>query len=195
MRTCGDCQLCCKLVPVQELGKGAGERCRHQRAGKGCLVYRRPGRPQSCAWWTCRWLVNDDTADLRRPDRSHYVIDVMPDFVRCVNNETGESQPVPAVQIWVDPSYRDAHRDPGLRAYLERRAADGVVGIVRYSERDCFTLIAPAMAGDHQWHEVHRPAGVPPEPEHTLADKIRVFGGVRVTLADKIRVFGGVRVT
>jgi hypothetical protein len=74
------------LLPVKELGKGAGERCRHQR-GLGCKVYHQLKTVSpSCAMWTCRWLVEDDTSDLSRPDRSHYVIDVMPDYVRWVDD-------------------------------------------------------------------------------------------------------------
>ena len=49
-RRCGDCQLCCKLLPVRELSKGASERCRHQRVGKGCTVYRQPGMPDNVCW-------------------------------------------------------------------------------------------------------------------------------------------------
>lgn len=78
-RACGDCQLCCKLVPVPELGKKASHRCKHQKFGVGCAIYRK--RPFSCAMWNCRWLTDPETNELRRPDRSHYVIDAMPDFV------------------------------------------------------------------------------------------------------------------
>ena len=61
-RNCGDCQLCCKLVPTKEINKPANTRCKHQKVGKGCGIYAQ--RPFSCMVWNCRWLVNDDTADL-----------------------------------------------------------------------------------------------------------------------------------
>src|SRR5262249_38032112 len=109
-RRCGDCTLCCRLLPMKrdqysrqevteaivglvqrgfarpsefvgmmlEFDKPHGERCPHQ-CSKGCRVYAR--RPFGCRYWNCRWLVNDDCGDLRRPDRSHVVIDLMPDFV------------------------------------------------------------------------------------------------------------------
>jgi hypothetical protein len=150
-RQCGACQLCCKLVPVRELNKKAGERCRHQRVGKGCMIYAH--RPASCFWWNCRWLVNDDTAGLPRPDRSHYVIDLMPDIITMQEDLTGKLTQIPVVQIWVDPDFPEAHRDPALRAYVERRAAEGVAALIRFSEREGFALFAPALADDHQWHE------------------------------------------
>jgi hypothetical protein len=38
-RRCGDCQLCCKLLPTREVNKPANTRCQHQRAHKGCAIY------------------------------------------------------------------------------------------------------------------------------------------------------------
>lgn len=149
-RQCGSCTLCCKLTPVVELHKGANERCKHQRH-TGCTIYAK--RPFSCQAWNCRWLLNDDADDLRRPDHSHYVIDVMPDYVTARDNNTGTEQHCQVVQIWVDPRFPDAHRDPALRAYLLRRGEDGIASIIRYSASDGFVLFPPNMSADHQWHE------------------------------------------
>lgn len=153
-RRCGGCTLCCRLVPVKSLGKGANVRCQHQQTGKGCRVYQTRTMPAECGMWTCRWLTNDDTADLGRPDRTHYVVDVMPDFVTAQDGPEGEPFKIAAVQVWVDPKHRDAHRDPALRRYLERRAEEGVVAIIRYGTAEGFTLVAPPMAGDDKWHEI-----------------------------------------
>ena len=163
-RTCSGCTACCKLVPVRSLGKGAGVRCVHQRTGKGCAVYQTAKMPAECGLWTCRWLVNDDTADLGRPDRTHYVIDVMPDFVIAQESPEAEKIKIAAVQVWVDPKHPDAHRDPALRRYLSRRAEEGVVAIIRYNARDGFTLVAPPLSGDGQWHEIA--SGV--EQQHSI---------------------------
>lgn len=175
-RQCGDCQLCCKLLPVPPLAKKAGERCRYQRHHKGCAVHAKLSRVSpSCALWNCRWLVNDDTADLRRPDRSHYVIDIMPDYVTLANNATGERNPVQVVQIWVDPDYPDAHRDPALRAYLERRAKEGIAAIVRRNNnKSGLVIFAPELSVDCQWHEVE--SNFREEP-HTLEQVAAALGG------------------
>ena len=154
MRQCGDCQLCCKLLPVKSLDKLAGQRCQHQRHHKGCAVYARLLRVSpECSLWNCRWLVEDDTADLRRPDRSHYVIDIVPDFVTLPADATGEAEHIQVVQIWVDPKYPDAHRDPALRAYLERRAKQGIIGLVRWDNEKAIALFPPELSADRQWHE------------------------------------------
>jgi len=162
-RQCSDCQLCCRLLPVPPLNKKAGERCQHQKFGKGCAVYDKPGiildgertrmadpkmeMPMACRLWNCRWLVNDDTADLSRPDRSHYVIDVVPDFITLQDNVTGKRIDVQVVQIWIDPAHPDAHRDPKLRAYLLRRSEEGIAAIVRYDARKAVILFPPSMIG------------------------------------------------
>jgi hypothetical protein len=136
-RKCGDCTLCCRLVGVEELHKRSGERCKHQRFN-GCAIYK--SRPVSCRAWSCRWLVDEDCVELRRPDRSHYVVDIMPDFITC--QQDGKSFDVPVVQIWCDPKYPDAHRDPALRAYLRMLwERDGVVGLVRFDGQTGLSLL------------------------------------------------------
>jgi hypothetical protein len=132
---------------VRALAKEAGERCRHQKFKVGCTVYRGAGFPVECGAWSCRWLVDDDAADLARPDRSHVVVDMMMDYVEARDDETGEVRRVPVVQVWVDPKYPDAHRDPGLRAYLNRRGAEGIATLIRYSSTVGFTLWPPSMSG------------------------------------------------
>ena len=152
-RQCGGCTLCCKLLPVRELDKPASTRCQHQRFGKGCMVYNKAGMPLCCKLWSCRWLNEEDTAELHRPDRAGYVIDVMPDYVSIVNNESGETINVEVVQVWVDPHRPDAHRDPGLRAYLARRGEEGVAALIRFGSAEGFALWPPAMCADGEWHE------------------------------------------
>ena len=52
----------------------------------------------------------------------------MPDFVTLRNDDTGELEHIQVVRIRVDPRFPDAHRDPALRAYLERRADERIIG-------------------------------------------------------------------
>lgn len=145
-RQCNGCTLCCKLIPA-DLPSGkklAGERCPHQRANKGCAIY--AYRPLPCAMWNCRWLINADTADLRRPDRSHYVIDIVPDFITLIeDDDKAKSIKIEVVQIWVDPDFRDAYKDPALLAYLARRGEQNVAAIIRYSSSEGFVMFPPSM--------------------------------------------------
>jgi hypothetical protein len=153
-RVCGSCTLCCKVVPVPgpPLHKPANVRCKHQRTGKGCTIYAH--RPLPCRVFACRWLCDRETAGMPRPDRCHYVIDIKDDYVEAVDNETGERSRVGVIQVWVDAGFRDAHRDPALRAYMLRMAERyRCATIVRFSSREAITVWAPPLTHDGQWHE------------------------------------------
>lgn len=181
MRQCGDCQLCCKLLPVPPLGKVAGQKCKHQSHAKGCAIHARLARlVPECSVWNCRWLVENDTADLRRPDRSHYVLDIMPDFVTLRDDETGKVQHIQTVQIWVDPKFPDAHRDPALRAYLERRAEENIVGLIRWGETEGMAIFPPGLSSDGEWHE--KASGVRTEG-HKPEELLRALGSPNTPLA------------
>lgn len=185
MRRCGDCQLCCKLLPVRELNKGAHERCQHQRVAKGCMVYDRAGMPGSCKLWNCRWLVDpEETAELSRPDRAHYVIDAIPDFV-VAQPEDGPSVNIPVVQVWIDPSFPDSHRDPALRRYLDRLGEEGVAALIRFNANDAFTLFPPSMTG-RGW--VENEGGRSLGREHTASEVYDAHEAAGVQVVLKVRL-------
>jgi hypothetical protein len=181
-RQCGGCTACCRDLPMSrdfrtreeiaeaivamiergfahpaefkgmlaEFDKPAGRRCVHQ-CFKGCRVYER--RPFSCRIWNCRWLVNADCADLRRPDRSHVIIDIMPDFVQLDQGDGSPLLNIEIVQMWCDKRYPDAWREPSIRAYIERRAAEGIATMIRFDAQDALTVLAPPFWDDGQWRE------------------------------------------
>lgn len=147
-RRCGACTLCCKLLPTKELDKPANQRCQHQRHG-GCKIYQT--RPMSCRLWSCRWLTGAVPNGISRPDFAHYVVDMMPDYVTIVNQDTGERGEREAVQIWIDPKYPSAWRDQTLLDWLE---ATSLVGMMRTSERTGTIVFPPSVSSDRQWHEI-----------------------------------------
>lgn len=173
-RACSGCDLCCKLLPVRELGKGANTRCRHQGVGK-CRVYHQPQMPNSCSLWNCRWLVDPDTARMKRPDRAHYVIDLVPDLIRLVDNETGAVRELQVVQIWVDPAFREAWRDPALMAYAEQQAEQGIAMLVRFNSREAVTVFAPAFDPNEpkEWHFIKGGTLAESPSGNLLIDKLR----------------------
>jgi hypothetical protein len=132
--------------------------------------------------WSCRWLMEDDTADLSRPDRSHYVLDCMPDFITVRNDETGQVEHIQVVQIWCDPKRPDAHRDPHLRAYLERRAKDRIIGLVRFDDENAIALFPPSLSKGGRWIEKssgHRTAS------HTPEQLVAALGSMQIKLIDR----------
>jgi hypothetical protein len=173
-RRCGDCTLCCKLVPVEKnLNKPAGVRCKYQ-THRGCRVYANlEVVSPSCRFWNCQWLADPETRELRRPDRSHYVIDVMPDYVGHQTIATGEVQNVPVMQVWIDPDYPDAHRDPALRRYMVHVAETRQQAtIVRYGNQRGRVIFPPSLASDGEWHEMESIARAEDSPWHNPLDGI-----------------------
>jgi len=154
-RVCGSCSLCCKLLPLPVLDKPANQRCEHQRHSKGCAIY--ATRPYACRTWSCRW-VSDRTATegMPRPDRAHYVIDIVPDHIDLMADEsTGETRRVNVVTVWCDPAYRDAWRAPELRAFMLRMAEQWQLATtVRWNSSDALVVFPPPFDKAGQWHEV-----------------------------------------
>lgn len=156
-RTCGDCQLCCKLVPVPAIEKPAGKRCQHARTGKGCMIY--ADRPFDCKSWSCRWLADrPNTEGMSRPDRAHFVIDLVPDYITVKfeppDPRAGETQRVSVLQVWVDPAFPEVARGPELRGYMQRMAEQyGYPTLIRLNSRDAYCVFPPAITTGREWVE------------------------------------------
>lgn len=145
-RSCGTCKTCCTLVPVEldDGEKPSNTPCKHL-CSKGCAIY--PARPEPCRYWSCRWLFDDATAEMRRPDKTGYVIDPMLDTIGL------DGQAYEVIQVWVDPARPDAHRDPALRRYLAAMAERfGVLTMVRWEFPRAMVLAAPPLTGG-EWAE------------------------------------------
>lgn len=67
VRPCGDCTMCCRILPVPQLRKPAGRTCTHCRVGQGCGIY--ADRPPVCRTWQCLWSTSPDLPEELRPDR------------------------------------------------------------------------------------------------------------------------------
>ena len=148
-RSCGDCKLCCYLLPTADIGLPANTHCKHE-CSKGCAIYER--RPASCQLWSCQWLLGQDVG--LRPDRSGYVVDMMPDFVTSVDDATGEQKRWPVNQVWVDPARPNAHRAPALRRWIEEQGQRvRMMTIVRNGNDGGVLLCPPSMSDSHEWIE------------------------------------------
>lgn len=171
---CGDCSLCCTLLPVRAIEKPGAQRCQHQCA-TGCAVYPKlMSIAPECRLWSCLWLSRDqdDATELLRPDQCGYVVDPMPDFVTAQDNETRQETQVPAIQVWIDPTVPGADEAPTLRAYLERKGAQGWCAIIRKSPKTGYVLFPPSMTGG-QWFKHD---GSPTERTHTVEEVLDAIG-------------------
>ena len=93
-----------------------------------------------------------------RPDRCHYVIDMMADEMVLQPPRDTPRTKVPAIVMWLDPGFPDAHRAPELRAYLLRMAERyGAPALVRMNGRDVLAIIPPPLNPDGRWREIGAP--------------------------------------
>jgi hypothetical protein len=169
-RKCGACQLCCSVMPVLELDKGANVKCQHQRFRKGCAIY--GARPLSCKIWSCGWLAYPELAGAARPDMAGYVVDPTDDFLN-IEWHGGGSTDVRIIQIWCDPKRPESHRDPELRGYLSAMFARGFLGVVRFGSEEGLALCPPEWTGEG-WVEIKTK---PDSCEHTTEEYLRRFSG------------------
>lgn len=93
-KTCGTCNLCCKIVAVDSIAKPAGQWCQHAVPGKGCNIY--GDHPAACQAFRCGWLENEAWGEEFKPTKCHFVIRL----------EQGGQR----MCIDVDPGYPDAWR-------------------------------------------------------------------------------------
>ena len=73
-RACGECQLCCTLLRVDELAKLGGTPCQKLGAD-GCGIYET--RPQVCRRYRCLWL-SGGLREEDRPDQLGAILDRVP---------------------------------------------------------------------------------------------------------------------
>lgn len=71
-RSCGTCNLCCKVYLIRELSKPAGQWCAHCVRGSGCGIH--PDRPASCREFFCSWLVDPNLGPEWKPEVSRFVL-------------------------------------------------------------------------------------------------------------------------
>jgi hypothetical protein len=71
-RSCGTCNLCCKVYSIKELAKPAGRWCSHCVRGTGCGIH--PDRPRSCREFFCSWLVDPNLGPEWKPEVSRFVL-------------------------------------------------------------------------------------------------------------------------
>ncbi|MDA0654229.1 MAG: hypothetical protein O2905_05725 [Proteobacteria bacterium] len=106
-RVCGDCTLCCKLLPVAALDKPRFEWCRHCDKGRGCGIY--DDRPDACRTFACSYLVSPGLGDEWRPSVARFFLT----FEEEANR----------LGVHVDPGRKDAWRAEPYFTQIRRWAA------------------------------------------------------------------------
>lgn len=81
MRPCGECEQCCITPDIPELGKPAGERCKHLALTGGCSIYE--SRPTVCRGFSCLWAEGQGK-ESERPDHSGILVYRQPKLAQAL---------------------------------------------------------------------------------------------------------------
>ena len=71
-RQCGACELCCKVMAVQELEKPKGSWCSNCDIGNGCKIYTE--RPNSCRTFYCGYLISPNLDEHWYPAKCKMIV-------------------------------------------------------------------------------------------------------------------------
>ena len=69
-KSCGGCDVCCRIYEIEELAKPAGDKCAH--ACGSCAIY--AARPAACRAFDCLWLMRPEFDPEWRPDVAGFVM-------------------------------------------------------------------------------------------------------------------------
>lgn len=182
-RQCGECTLCCKLIPVEEINKERGKWCKFAKSHKGCMVYHKPAFPLSCGVWTCLWQ-SGQIPEWAWPHKIHCVFDIAMETLSVTDNKTGKTEHLQAMQCWVDDKYPEAYRSKEARWIIEQAAQRGYPTIIRFVD-PWKGLVIWAPPFFETWTEV--PSEVRADSEHE-----RKLGAVVELLKEEYKVRSGV---
>jgi len=133
---CGDCTLCCTLLPIKELDKAETTSCIY--CNKGCSIYK--DRPASCAEFECLYNSSKDMDIKLRPDNTHIIFEkVTKDIYLGL----------------IDPRYKDAWKVKGIQDYVNELNLKGISVILSSFSQEPKRM---KIAKNHTQEWVHKTA-------------------------------------
>ena len=104
---CGTCTACCRVYAIPELGKPAGEWCRHCDVGVGCKIYTE--RPNMCVNYSCFWLESQFNG-------VNLPVEMRPDKCKVVFSPTTNPEIMAGLTM---KGYNDAWRKGSARKIID----------------------------------------------------------------------------
>jgi hypothetical protein len=71
-RSCGTCNLCCKVYAIREIKKPAGQWCTHLMRRSGCKIHDQ--RPFLCRQFFCSWRLDPNLGPEWKPEVCRFVL-------------------------------------------------------------------------------------------------------------------------
>jgi Fe-S-cluster containining protein len=122
-RQCGECTMCCKVMPIKELSKPAHQWCQHAKPGSGCAIYQ--SRPAECRGFACSWLLLKEIGEHWKPTKSKMVL------VHGRDHQRGSQM----ISVHTDRSYPNAWRRSPYYEELKRRCGQTRIEIIMSDRR------------------------------------------------------------
>lgn len=85
---CKECNLCCKLLPIDAVGSPAGKLCKHWDVDKHCKIY--PKRPSDCSLFVCAYAQMKKASITMRPDRCGVIFEKVTDRIMLGTTENSK---------------------------------------------------------------------------------------------------------
>lgn len=120
-RSCGDCQECCKIMGVAELGKPLNKACPHQAKDVGCTIYQ--VRPPTCKVWTCGWQLGVLPLSMK-PSKCGFVVNI--GHGEGIT-ESGKKVGVSGITIKIDPDRPDMWQSQEYREEFKKLSTKAMV--------------------------------------------------------------------
>lgn len=83
-RSCGTCHACCRVFPIEEIGKEGFAACPHLTE-EGCGIY--DTRPQRCRDFLCHWRLEGGLDEAWKPELCGFVLHDPPPFALLASVE------------------------------------------------------------------------------------------------------------
>tara|TARA_R110000772_G_scaffold47449_4_gene108523 strand:+ start:65 stop:514 length:450 start_codon:yes stop_codon:yes gene_type:complete len=84
-RECGECTLCCLILPIIDTQSPPNTLCKHCTLSKGCGIY--DTRPNNCRNYNCEWILSDDIPMDLKPNKSHMIFEKITHTIQLANLE------------------------------------------------------------------------------------------------------------
>ena len=72
-KECGDCTLCCMVLPIHQVQSPPSVMCQHCTIESKCNIY--DTRPEACKNFNCEWILDETMSDDLRPDKTGVIFE------------------------------------------------------------------------------------------------------------------------
>tara|TARA_R110000772_G_scaffold17946_3_gene49862 strand:+ start:20048 stop:20506 length:459 start_codon:yes stop_codon:yes gene_type:complete len=136
-KECGDCTLCCELLPIGEINKPASVLCGDCVLTKGCSIYDK--RPQSCRDFECSYISSDDMEEDLKPINCNVIFEKVTETVHLA---------------LIHPKDLDAWQAEPVKNYILGLKANGISTIISsYTRAPKYTVVAEGRTKEDIWEE------------------------------------------